>query len=770
MPTITLEAGYEKLAPENSFPCAELQRRPLYHQIRTFEALQTHPVVMNTYNTGTGKTFASLLHLVNLSGQNVLFIAPTNALITQHTEDIRDFVATYNLDFKVLPVNAAEIGNLQSGLRRGETLYRLLRNYLEYDTTATRRQPMILVTNPDIFYYALYFQYGSHDRRNVFSEFVMRFNYLVVDEFHYYDQKQLANFLFAFTLFDQFGYFDQGRRVCLLSATPDETVVGYLDDLLGNRWVRLGSDNEPPESDTYLKTPTLTPLTLSIETGSMPEWAAVNLALLRDDTQDGALISSSLAQVNATFYQLLQALPETAIGRITGPESEADRQQATARRLILATPTVDIGYNFKKLGKDRQNIDYIGCDARFSDELIQRIGRAGRILGKPQTDLPSRATVLLSDEAIDALRPYDGQTLSRSQFKQIIAACEALPPKNQLVSYIRTYAVTECFKPIFEFSKMLSPQDKAEAEALFRRVCELFAPGSQRSFGGLAGFFTKWDKRGQWLKNKTIQPNKDTAEHIADWVTWCNNGIVTLKPGDITQGHFDVILGDAEQEQDLRDFVQSQYAITKALFSFRDSFQGPTAVIYDPQHLLSSQPINTYDIFHIIRNYEFSLFNSARQFEQKFGKTGLTGDFYVEIKRFRDEKLSLELSYNTTDDPDTFEQRWAYAPVALKGLRLRVRERHRDPISGGLDQQIVTALVDTPLPLFIVPPRHTGLMIAKLRGTHLWAYNLTVNFVQDGLVEEGYKALLGTAAYMAYAELFWLPRLKDHMKSDYLIL
>lgn len=49
---------------------------------------------MNTYNTGTGKTIASLLYLFDLQGsnKNVLFIAPTNASLSQHAEDIERFV------------------------------------------------------------------------------------------------------------------------------------------------------------------------------------------------------------------------------------------------------------------------------------------------------------------------------------------------------------------------------------------------------------------------------------------------------------------------------------------------------------------------------------------------------------------------------------------------------------------------------------------------------------------------------------------------------
>ena len=116
MTTIHLLPHAEKLARDNPLGLAH---RPLYHQMRTLEALRDHDLVMNTYNTGTGKTVASLLHLFDLQtrsgrsptepAKNVLFIAPTNALLAQHAADIARFVADNGLDFKVLRVTAAEM-------------------------------------------------------------------------------------------------------------------------------------------------------------------------------------------------------------------------------------------------------------------------------------------------------------------------------------------------------------------------------------------------------------------------------------------------------------------------------------------------------------------------------------------------------------------------------------------------------------------------------------------------------------------------------------
>ena len=782
MTTLHLLPQAEKLAPTNPWG---LERPPLYHQQRTVEALHIHDLVANTYNTGTGKTIASLLYLfdLNRTGKNVLFIAPTNALLAQHAEDIEQFVAENNLDFKVLRVSAAEVRALRlaqnpaaTPTRPGEVLQRLIRNYLEFEPGAMRRQPIILVVNPDIFYYALYFRYGAHDRRNIFERFLTAFDYIVVDEFHYYDSKQLANFLFAFALFDQFGYFDvRGRKICLLSATPTEEVKTYLNRLFGERWTLISPDNEPPESAEFPTKPTLAPLELTIMADEFQKWTSAHRDELAhwvvQDNLDGALISNSLWRVNAAHTALRDVLAESRMGRITGPEPAEERARATGRDLILATPTVDIGYNFKKLGKTRQNIDFLMCDARYGDELIQRIGRAGRVLGKESTGQPSQAIALLTPDAAQALAAYDGQTLSRVEFAAIIQECKYLPPRHSLTGYIRTHAITESFWPIYQIHKVLPENDQAELDTLFQRVREVFAPSSRRTLKGLYGFFRKLESRERWLHNTkkgTMPFDKYTAQQVADWLAWLEPQTGRYAPSDL-RPHLGNLLSDEEQQHALRVFVESQVAITRALFSFRDSFQGPTAVFHDPQHQFSSQTINAYGLFHLVSNYRLSPPLTRRQFKQQFGATDLQGDFYFRLIEPREPRLILELVYDSEDEPGDFERKWCGAPVALAGVRIQARERGEDVLVGALDRGIVEALTEKPLLMLIIPPDSVGAMIARLRGANLWSRNLTIRF-QDGSVENGYRALLGTAAFHAHAELLGHFLMKERLKPEAIII
>lgn len=769
----------EKLAPKDPWG---LQYPLLYHQLRTYQALGSHDLVVNAYNTGTGKTIASLLYLLDLNdknknvNKNVLFIAPTNALLAQHTNDITDFVKRHKLDFHVLQVTAADVRAIESGLRPGETLQRLIRNYLEFQPNESRL-PIILVVNPDIFYYALFFRYCHYDRRNVFERFLTAFDYIVVDEFHYYNAKQIANFLFAFALFDQFGYFkERERKICLLSATPSPQVMAYLDKVFPKRWALIDPENEPPESADYATTPVLTSLKLTITEGEIQEWTKNNCHEITnwvvDNNLDGAVISSSLWRINEAYNTLRRVLSEERIGRITGPEPPEARTTATGRDLILATPTVDIGYNFVKLNKLRQNVDFVVCDARSSDELIQRIGRAGRVLGKPETDHTSQAVVLLPPDAASALAALNGQTLSRVEFTKIVAQCNQLPPRHSLYAYIRSHAITECFWPIWQMAKAMPIDLQHELDALYERVRAVFAPTSRRTPGGLRGFFARYEERERWLKetkNGCIPLDKHTAHHVADWLKWLDpNTGHHYDPSEL-QPHLRQLLSGEQQRQELQEFVESQVAVTKALFAFRDSFQGPIAVVYDPKHLLSSQTVNTYDLFHLICYYNFTLIPSRDQFLQECADTDLQGDFYIRLWGQRELKLNLELTYDSKDERKDFERKWCRAPVALRGIRLIVRERCGDVVSGALDERIAEALTERFLPMLIVPPEDVGAMIARLRGTDLWARPLKVCF-PDATCEDGYRALLGTAAFLAHAELQTHFLLKDRFREEAIIV
>lgn len=786
MTTIYLEAGFEKVAGEAPIP--GLDPPPLYHQVRTLEALRQHDLVVNTYNTGTGKTVASLLYLFDIDRanrarrgnqkQNVLFVAPTNALLAQHREDIAAFVGRHKLDFHVMQVTAADVRAIQSGLRAGETLQRLVSNYLEFDRSgALARKPVILVINPDIYYYAMYFRYGGHDRRNVFSQFLTRFDYIVIDEFHYYDPKQLANFLFFFALFDEFEYFAEGRTVCLLSATPTEKVMEYLTRLFGvqgGRWAIIAPENEPPESADLETIPTLAPVELTIIEDELQTWVLGHRSdivhWVTADGLDGAIISSALWRVNAVYDGLRGVLSESQMGRITGPETQEARAAATGRSLILASPTVDIGYNFQKLGKARQNVDFLVCDARFSDGLLQRLGRAGRVLGKTITDRASRAVTLLSPDAAAAFKAYDGQTISRAELKAVVgqlAADRVLPEKHSLYAYIRSHAVKESFWPIFQLGKMMPAAEQATLDTLYARVVEVFAPGSQWGAGSLTGFFAAFEKRKRWLEDahEAKKPPAYTAHRISDWVAWQHpeSGRYGPETQEVMQA-VEPVWRSASKRRALIAFVEGQVALTEALFSFRDSFQGPTVMVYDPRHLLSGETVNTYDLFHVLSNYEHSPPLTRREFGTLCGQDVPECDscFYMELRVHREDKLVVVFSYTAEMSRDDFEKRYCCGEaLPLLGLEVVLKDRGGDVRQS--DMRIVEALKEQHIPALVTDEKDQGAVRSRLRGSTFWDRALTVVF-EDGRARE-YRVFLGTAAFHVQAELYGHFQRKARMQA-----
>lgn len=114
----------------------------------------------------------------------------------------------------------------------------------------------------------------------------------------------------------------------------------------------------------------------------------------------GAVILDSLDWINRLSDSLQRKGLADKVGRIAGPSPLADRQRAIQCPIILATSTVDVGFNFERTpSPQRQNLDWLIFSCRDRASFWQRIGRVGRVLGKNQTDIPSEAIAYLPDKA-----------------------------------------------------------------------------------------------------------------------------------------------------------------------------------------------------------------------------------------------------------------------------------------------------------------------------------------------------------------------------------
>jgi len=608
--SLRLTGQDEVLAQENPFPQAFSGRqRPLAHQIRTAAALRAgHEVVVNTHNTGTGKTKAALLHLHELVKRPVdqshaLLIAPTNELIAQHARDAEAFVQTSGLDYTVQRMTAPALRAAATAEDTPEHRQRAtaqLRAWLEVPGHT------LTITNPDIFYYALFFEYGRVPQRDLFRKMFSRFWYVIVDEFHYYNPKQLVCFLFFLALSKVWGYFEHGRQILLLSATPSAQVRTYLDRL-GLDVSSIAPDEHAGESAR--STPALAPLDLHL-VSTEDRQGLLSLVQEQRDVicqrvhagQQGAGISSALWRVNHAFALLRGTDIGQRVTRLTGPEPAASRVAATTYDMLLATPTVDIGYNFDRISKQQQSIDFLLCDARSADELVQRLGRAGRVLGKEITDLPSTAWATVPPEVLKALDASAGGTMDRPTFNALLS--RAMPPRfsEATYCYLDSGGIVDVFKPLYGISQMVEASQEGRIRDIYELIRTVMAPKSKRTYDELArrtrAYLTYDAIFTDFPKNDALRAAAKLPARQQENV---DEAIRRFRRGNSSTSGPEFLQWLARQREN--------HAITRARFNFRESFEPPAALIYDRQHDLSSNDVVRYDALHVVQNYEAAWFD-----------------------------------------------------------------------------------------------------------------------------------------------------------------
>ena len=754
--TINLNAGYEKISPTNEkYP-------PLYHQQRTYDALKTNDLVINTYNTGTGKTRAALLRLFDLKNDNVLFIAPTNELIHQHVDDIREFVEEHRLDFYVAEVTGQELREWEViddpgyRLRNPRKLHELIQNPRDYFPEMPRQAPLILVTNPDIFYLCFYSAYSRLDKANLFRHFLQDFNYIVIDEFHYYNAKQLANFLMFFILSKEFGYFDSNRRkICLLSATPDEKVLTYLDTI-GLKCECISPDNESIESNSYEKIQTLSGLELTIHSGKMhealkdhPKWISDPL----HSGKEGAIISSSLRTINEIKQTLQTAGLREKIGLITGAVATDERRKATEWfPLVLATPTVDIGYNFKKMDKSRQNIDFVCFDALYGSEFTQRIGRTGRLLGKDDTTHTSIAHAFVQGKLHAQLQP--GKTYDRREFATLVK--ESLGEDNQFYHYIQSYAVLEAFYPLYELYRRTLEERQDSIKELFETIQQVFAPQSDTTFDEM---FKKirWHLTYETVieahKKGTYDNFIQHAQEKAAWgyfqhQSWINGKSEEFQntPSKQLNTAIKGFIKRSSNREKVIEYAKEKYIPIQSLFNFRGSDIGIRCGIYDPNHLFQNTAKHTeYDLFHVLSHCEFTVIPTKEKYHKLTGDWGNYCEFFVQANRLKTPRDYVQFSYDAGGtDQESFERQYCWEPTALKDLRLGLK-------NGVVQLEMQDALKKKGYITCLLSKRENQYALNNILETRgQFSYPLNVAF-NDG--QQEYQLILGSQAFLIHAEL-----------------
>ncbi len=614
-----------KLEPRSIFACASLPdklsfiKNALQHQVEVFEKSRDADIILDLAPTGTGKTKAGFTVLLHQPKKSAIYIAPTNALVEQQREAAEEFVKEAGLPHIVKSASKREIetwSNDKVGKRRGEKLYNVLRNPATLFPEVGANKPIILVTNPDIFYYATFFAYNKLDRGNIANAFYTKFATVIFDEFHLYDAKQLVGLLFYLAYSHIFGFFKDGRRVVLLTATPEAACELALQSL-EKQGVRIAKINGETGNSNLLASQTAVNLELRPQPDTREEWLAelVSEVIKRfreRPKENGAVILDSLDTINRLKELLDKQGLTDFIGRITGPAPFKDRERAMQCQIILATSTVDVGFNFERNpAPTRQNLDWLIFSAHNRAAFWQRIGRVGRVLGKSETNIDSEAIAYLPaiawEQGLASLDISGGRAALEQTFKDVPCLDKPL-----LIAYWRSEAFLEIARPLLELEEAF--QDIAGAELipqLFETVkstlggnrtwddcrfrMKVLRGAENLSKASLKDVQNKWKftPGGQAFVRTYIK-----AKYPEDWED--------LQNGGATLDNYEPLFKqDEEAAKDLKEFAEIFSTSYAPLFSFRDSLF-ESLPIRDPHgYLLDESEETRLDPIHLLRHYEF---------------------------------------------------------------------------------------------------------------------------------------------------------------------
>ncbi|MGB6167654.1 MAG: type I-D CRISPR-associated helicase Cas3' [Geitlerinemataceae cyanobacterium] len=616
--TIQLEpasiSAYPQLPPELKFLGQALQ-----HQVDVYQAAENNDIILDLAPTGTGKTKAGLSVLLHNRDRNAIYIAPTNALIDQQTEAAEQFVRDAKLPHIVKAASARQVHcwrNDRVGTRSGEKIYNVLREPATIFPECGGGRPILLVTNPDIFYYATFFAYNKLDRSNIASEFYSSFSTVIFDEFHLYDAKQLVSLFFYLALSKEFGYFQHNRKIVLLTATPEPACEEALN-VLGKNGVRIARIDGTSQRQHLVPSQTCVNLEIRKQLDKETLIAEITqevIQIIGDRPNDnGAVILDSKDTLNRISSQLRDRGFAEFCGRITGDTPKEKRHIAAQKQVILATSTVDVGFNFERDNPPpRQNLDWLIFSTRDQFSFWQRIGRVGRVLGKQQTDTPSYAIAYLPEQAweegISNIDCAGGRNALTEMLESL--ACMKRP---FLEIYWRSEAFLEIAKPLLELETVLEglPEDRLVLQLYhtlqtvlngkrdwncYRQRMKVIQGADNIAKSTLYEIQRKWQyiKGGQNCVKSFLQAN-----YPQEWEE--------VKSGYRSINEIEKLIQEnreiAEELQQYASILKASYA---SLFKFRDSLFENVKIHDPPNFLLDEVGETNLDPIHLLRFYEFA--------------------------------------------------------------------------------------------------------------------------------------------------------------------
>jgi len=329
--------------------------------------------------TGAGKTFSFSFPIIYAEDNGFfikprgLIVVPTNALVIDIEKTLK------NLGIRTSVLTGSSL--TKKGRKRGEELIEITKN------------SEIVITNPDIINYLLhggYHKFGHVKNFPDWSEFFSKFDYIIFDEYHLYDEEQIGAILVLFL--STWNYFKKIRWF-FVSATPEENLMGLFKEhgIMPNI-ITQPLDNNSSSGRTIQGEMDIEFVKISknierslfgylITDGKINYNIKMEIMSLLSKNEKVLIIFNSLRDAMNFKYILKKELMEGVnIWTDTGLQTKEKRENNNLNQMenadiIITTSKSEVGVNYPV------SLCYMdsGMDLR---NFMQRIGRVGRGMEK----------------------------------------------------------------------------------------------------------------------------------------------------------------------------------------------------------------------------------------------------------------------------------------------------------------------------------------------------------------------------------------------------
>lgn len=331
-----------------------------------------------TAPTGTGKSYAFPFPVLNSKnksgfgglrqGKRGLVVLPTNALIDELHENFTD---TYKEEINIGKLTGKHITELQKDDLKKGTFHRFTK-MLEI-----AQQNDLTITNPDIINYAMHGGYhhkhwGKTGRKE-FHDFLQVFDYIIFDEYHLYDESQIANILTLTFMRDIFLQENHKIKYLFVSATPEPGLKEILQDFNFEFEEIIEEIVETNNKARAIHGKLEVEIFQTRKFAQLIESKFDEIEKEIKSKRKVLIIFDTIAEL-FNFHKLISdRFPDFKIVKSTGYSSqdENQNQEIKTANIILATNKAEVGVNY--------NVEYaIMQPGKFYRNFVQRFGRVAR--------------------------------------------------------------------------------------------------------------------------------------------------------------------------------------------------------------------------------------------------------------------------------------------------------------------------------------------------------------------------------------------------------